>query len=404
MINGSSAFRSVVTMAGEPTSRLMNELLGEMGELFNFLLGSRWAQNRHLPTANDFVVGNPQEMPVEGIAQALVAAAEPRDKDWFAYKLSEDEPREVVAASLRGTHGLEFTPSDVFMTNGAFGGIALALRALIDPGDEVIYQLPPWFFYHPMIRSVGAVPVPVMVRTDDFDLDLEAIEAAITDRTRMVIVNTPNNPTGRIYPPETLAGLADILRAAEERNGRPLYLLSDEAYNRIVYEPNAFESPLRHYERSILVYTYGKTLLAPGLRLGYLALPPGAPDRDAISAALMMATTTSGWAFPVSLLQQALPDLEKLSIDLGALQRKRDRMVGGLREAGYELHEPEGTFYLLPKCPGDEDEFIEKLADQETYVLPGKLVDLPGYFRISLTANEQMIDRALPVFASAASQ
>ncbi len=389
-------------MAGGPIAGLMGELLIELQELFGFLFSSKFAQNRHLPTANDFVFGNPHEMPLEEIGRALAAATVPQNESWYAYKLSEDEPREVIAATLRASHGLAFTPSNLHMTNGAFGGIALALRALVDPGDEVIYQLPPWFFYHPMIRSVGGVPVPVMVRTDDWDLDLEAIEAAITKRTRMVILNTPNNPTGRIYPAETLASLGEILRAASDRNGRPVYLLSDESYNRIVFEPNVFETPLRHYERSLLVYTYGKTLLAPGLRIGYLALPPGAPDGDAIGGALMMAATTSGWAFPVSLLQQALPDLEKLSIDLGELQKKRDRMVSELRDAGYELHEPEGTFYLLPKCPGDEDEFIYRLADQEVYVLPGKLIDLPGTFRVSLTANDEMIDRALPIFASAA--
>jgi aspartate aminotransferase len=388
-------------MARGPIAGLMGELLIELQDLFSFFFSSKFAQNGHLATANDFVFGNPHEMPLEEIGRALAAATEPQNESWYAYKLSEDEPREVIAETLRESHGLAFTPSDLHMTNGAFGGIALALRALIDPGDEVVYQLPPWFFYHPMIRSVGGVPVPVMVREDDWDLDLEAIEAAITERTRMVIVNTPNNPTGRIYPAETLASLGEILRAASVRNGRPVYLLSDESYNRIVYEPHVFESPLRHYERSLLVYTYGKTLLAPGLRIGYLALPPGAPDGDAIRGALMMAATTNGWAFPVSLLQQALPDLEKLSIDLGALQKKRDRMVTALRDAGYEVHEPEGTFYLLPKCPGEEDEFIDRLADQEVYVLPGKLIDLPGTFRISLTANDEMIDRALPVFTAA---
>lgn len=389
-------------MGDAAVSSVMSRLIGDMSELFGFLLDSPWAERRHLPTANDFVVGNPQEMPLPGISDALVKAAEPRDKDWFAYKLSEDASREAVAEALRESHGLPFSPHDVFMTNGAFGGIAVALRAVVEPGDEVIYMLPPWFFYHPIIVASGGTPVPVPVEAERFDLDLEAIEAAITDRTRVVMVNSPNNPTGRIYPAETLARLGEILRAASERNGRPVYLLSDESYNRILFDGASFVSPVAHYERSLLIYTYGKTLLAPGLRMGYIAVPPGAPDRDALWPALMMAATTMGWAFPVSLLQQALPDLQELSIDLKHLEEKRDRMVEGLRAAGYELHVPEGTFYLLPKSPIDDDwEFTNRLAEQETYVLPGRLIDSPGRFRISLTANDEMIDRALPVFAAA---
>jgi aspartate aminotransferase len=385
-----------------PVSRLIMELGDELSDLNRFFFDSPWVRGRHLPTANDFAVGNPQEMPVPGIAEAIAKAAVPQDKDWFAYKISEDKARAAAADGLARTHsGLGFTEADITMTNGAFAGIAVALRAVVDAGDEVIYQSPPWFFYTPIIRMTGAVPVKVKVKADDFDLDLQAIAAAITPRTRVVIVNSPNNPTGRIYPASTLAELGKLLEEASARNGRDIYLLSDESYSRILYDGVTFESPAAHYDRSFLIYTYGKQLLAPGLRVGYIALRPDMPNKDVVALALFMAATILGWSFPVSVVQEALPDLEAMSIDLAHLQKKRDRIVTGLKDAGYELHAPEGTFYLMPKSPIEDDwEFMERLGKKEVYVLPGKLVDLPGSFRISLTASDEMIDRALPVFAA----
>jgi aspartate aminotransferase len=238
-----------------------------------------------------------------------------------------------------------------------------------------------------------------------FDLDLNTIAAAITKRTRAILVNSPNNPTGKIYSPETLTALASVLAAASERNGRTIYLLSDEAYCRIVYDGREYHSPTEFYPNTFLLYTYGKTLLTPGQRLGYIALPPTMPNRELLRNAIFVSQLVSGYAFPNALLQHALPDLEKLSIDITHLQSKRDRMVAALREMGYELHVPEGTFYLLPRSPlADDLAFIELLAQRDVFCLPGRAVEMPGYFRVSLTANDEMIDRALPKFAAAMQQ
>jgi aspartate aminotransferase len=242
----------------------------------------------------------------------------------------------------------------------------------------------------------------VRVRPDNFDLDLDAIAAAITPRTRAVLVNSPNNPTGKIYPPETLAALGQLLTAASERHGRTIYLISDEAYSRILFDGVDFPSPTAYYPASLLLYTYGKTLLTPGQRIGYIALAPDFPGREALRDALFVAQLLTAYAFPNALLQHALPDLEKLSIDLAHLQRKRDRVVGELRRQGYELHVPQGTFYLLPRSPlADDLAFTDLLAEHNIFVLPGTVVEMPGHFRISLTASDEMIERALPGFAAA---
>ena len=349
----------------------------------------------------DFLAGNPQEMPLPEFVESLQRWAAPHDKNWFAYKLNEAEPREAVAAALEERRGVHFRPEDIYLTTGAFGAMVVALDVVVDPGDEVIFISPPWFFYEAMIVRTGATPVRVRVNESNFDLDLEAIAAALTPRTRAIIINSPHNPTGRIYPPETLRALAGLLEAGSRRTGRPIYLISDESYCRIVFEGQAYPSPTAFYPHSFLIYTYGKTLLTPGQRVGYIALPPEMPQRDELGPAIMVAQTVAGHIFPNALLQHALPDLERLSIDIPQLQRKRDRLVSGLRAAGYQLHVPDGTFYLLPRSPLPDDRaFVARLGERGIFCLPGSVMEMPGYFRLSATASDDMIERALPGFAA----
>ena len=229
--------------------------------------------------ACDFTFGNPHEMPLSGLVAALHAGAEPRSADWFAYKASEPEPTAAVATALSGELGMPFAREDVVLTRGAFGAIALAFQLVMDAGAEVVIPVPGWFLYAPMLRAADLVPVKAALEPERFDLDLAAIEAAITPRTRMVVVNSPHNPTGRIYGREALKALADLLEAASRRIGARIWLLSDEPYRRIRFDGNGFTSPAEVYPWTLIDYSYGKVLLAPGQRLGYLALvaaPAGA--------------------------------------------------------------------------------------------------------------------------------
>ena len=367
-----------------------------------FLRTSTHAQRKLLPGICDFTLGNPHQMPQEAYVTALRDQLEPRNEAWFAYKSNEVEAQQAAAASLSRLLEMPFEPEDIHLTTGGFTAIAMALKAVADPGDEVIYSLPPWFLYEPILTEAGLVPVKVRINTETFDLDLEAIASAITPRTRVVIVNSPNNPTGRIYPPALLRDLAALLERASERNGRRIYLLSDEAYNRIVYDDARFHSPAEYYRHTLLAYSYGKTHLAPGQRVGYLALPPTMPDRDVLRELLSGLQIAMGWIYPNALLQYALPALETFSIDVGQLQRKRDRLHGELTGMGYRLHRPEGSFYLFVHSPIPDDEaFTESLAARDVFVLPGVLFETPGFFRVSLTANEEMVERSLPAFAEA---
>jgi aspartate aminotransferase len=353
----------------------------------------------------DLTFGDPHEMPLAGLVGALEAHVRPRTVDWFAYKTSEEPARRTVAAALRTELRLAFEPEDVAMTQGAFGAIALALRLVADAGDEVVIPVPGWFCYAPMLRAADLVPVPAPLDAETFDLDLGAIERALTPRTRMVIVNSPANPTGRVYPREQLEALAELLEAASARLGRRIWLLSDEPYRRIRFDGVSFVSPAACYPWTLVDYSYGKVLLAPGQRLGYLALSPLLPDaeRHALRDALFPVQLAIGWGFPDALMQYAVPDLEDVSLDLAELTRKRDHMLGALGQWGYRMTRPEGTFYLWGVAPGgDAVGFAAALGTRGVHVMPGTLFDRPGHFRICLTATTEMIDRALPAFEEVA--
>ena len=380
----------------------MDRMVGSVAHVFDWLSGGSWERHHLDPGVADFTFGNPQEMPLPGLVDALQRHAIPQDKDWFAYKFSEAEPRGIVAESLRRRTGIAFEPKDVAMTAGAFGALGVTIRALCDEGDEVIFLSPPWFFYELMILSSGATPVRVRLSAPDFDLDADAVAAAITPRTRAVIVNSPNNPTGCVYRAPQLAALGRVLEAASERNGRPIVLLSDESYNRIVFDGLEFRSPALDYGATITIYTYGKTLLAPGQRIGYAALSPTFPDRKATRFRIMVQQLASGWGFPNALLQHAIGDLEALSVDIAALQARRDRMVPALRGMGYEATRPEGTFYVMVRSPiADDMAFTDRLAELGALALPGTIVECPCWFRISLTASDAMVERSLPAFRTA---
>ena len=358
-----------------------------------------------LPDVANFAVGNPQEMPLPAYVAALRDAIEPRNKDWFAYKLSEAASRRTVASTLRKRTGMEWDPADIAMTNGGFAAIAVALRTLVEPGDEVIFLSPPWFFYETLILAAGGEPVRVRLEPPAFDLELERIAAAIGPRTRVVMLNSPHNPSGRVYPAADLQALADLLGEASDRIGHPIWILSDEPYNRILFDGRGFDSPSQVYPHTVITYSYGKTLLAPGQRIGYMTVPPTLPERQELRGEILMQQFATGYAFPNALMQHALADLERLSIDVGALEGRRDRLVPALREIGYEATMPEGTFYVMARSPmADDVTFSEVLARHRVLVLPGTIVEVPGWFRISLTASDEMVEHAIPRFAAAISE
>jgi aspartate aminotransferase len=369
--------------------------------LNHFYSSSLYAERRLDPGISDFTFGNPHEMPLPGLVAAIREHAQPQDKNWFAYKSSEAESREFLAEHVGRELGLTFEPADIALTTGGFAAILVAFYHLLDPGDEAIFSEPAWFCYEPMMLAGSAVPRKVALKPPAFDLDLDAIDAAIGARTRLVIVNTPHNPTGRIYSHATLANLADLLERASRRIGHRIYLLSDEPYRRLRFDGRSFDSPASIYPWTLISYSYGKVLLAPGQRLGYLAISPLMPaaERRSLSDSMFAAQMALGWCFPNAVMQYAIPDLETLSIDQTALARRRDRLMSTLEASGFKPLRPEGTFYLWCQWPkGDPERLWSELASRDVFVMPGRLMNAPAYFRISLTASDKMVEHALPVF------
>nr|BFF11261.1 hypothetical protein GCM10025699_25640 [Microbacterium flavescens] len=252
------------------------------------------------PDALDFTFGNPHELALPGLTSAMQAQIEPRTVDWFAYKTSERLAQETVAAGLRTELGLDFEPEDIAMTQGAFGALSLAFALLADAGDEVVIPVPGWFCYEPMLHAANLVPVRAALDPETFDLDVDAIARAITPQTRIVVVNSPANPTGRVYSEATWRALAEVLENGSRTHGRRIWLVSDEPYRRIRFDGIDFASPAMAYPWTVIDYSYGKVLLAPGQRLGYLALSPLIPgdERDELRAALMPIGLAIGWGFP----------------------------------------------------------------------------------------------------------
>jgi aspartate aminotransferase len=362
---------------------------------------SRYGEKRLEPGICDFTFGNPHEMPLPGLVSAIRERAIPHDENWFAYKTSEEDPQAFLAEVVGRELGLSFDPADIALTAGAFAAIMVAFHQLLDAGDEAIISEPAWFCYEPMLLACAAVSRKIALKPPVFDLDLAAIDAAIGPKTRLVIVNTPHNPTGRIYGREVLAELADLLERASARVGHRIYLLSDEPYRRLRFDGRGFVSPAAVYPWTFVSYSYGKILLAPGQRLGYLALSPLMPlaDRQAFRDSMFSAQMALGWCFPNAVMQYAVPDLEALSIDQAALARRRDRLMTTLQGAGYRALVPEGTFYLWSRWPeGDPETMWNALADRDVFVMQGSLMNTPAYFRISLTASDEMVERALPAF------
>lgn len=354
------------------------------------------------PMMANFLTGDPQELPPPGFVAALQRYSIPAATDWFAYRFQHQPARQAAATALSAELGADFAAEDIFLTRAAGGAIALALNTVVDPGDEVVFLSPPWYFYEAMILASGATPVRVRLRPPVFDLDVESIAAALGPRTRAILMNTPHNPSGRIYSAAALQCLADCLAETADRYGQPIWVISDEAYSRILFDNHRFVSPGIFHPYSMLAHTYSKTTLTPGQRLGYLALAPGVPQPEAMRTALFHVLISSGLAMPDAVMQYALPDIDGLCIDVAAVQRRRDRMVAELQKQGYQLHVPQATFYLLPQAPGGDDRaFCALLAQHGVAVLPGHVIELPGYFRISLTATDDMVEKALPIFADA---
>jgi aspartate aminotransferase len=309
-------------------------------------------------------------------------------------------PRRLVAESLSASHGEDFHFRDVILTPGAMAGLNLLFRSL-EAGSEVVVVTPCWLDYPLYLANLGLRASLVPVDERSLRLDLPALEAALTPRTRAVILSQPANPTGLLYGPEELRALAGVLARAPH----PPLLISDECHRDYVLPPATFVSPLGSYERTCLVHSFGKTLLLQGQRTGFVAVSPRHPERRQLARTLERLMRVTGFCAPTALMQQALGALLELRPELGRLSARRERALRALDGSGYRVVPSQGTFFLYPRTPGGDDfAFTERLARRGVLVLPAPVFHHRGHFRIALTATDEALDRALGILAEEGSR
>lgn len=350
----------------------------------------------------DFSLGNPNIEPPPQVKEQLQRIIDQKSPGMHAYMPNAGYPetRAALALHVGGQNGVALTGDDIVMTCGAGGALNVVLKTLLDPGDEVAIPTPYFVEYRFYVDNAGGETVLVKTR-EDFSLDMEALDKAIGPRTKVVLINSPNNPTGRVYDETSLRLLAAMLEEKASRFGNDIYLVADEPYRDISYN---VEIPgiLKLYRNSIIVSSYSKSLSLPGERIGYIAVNPSLSDRDAIMGGLVLCNRILGFVNAPALMQRLVAGLQGVTVDVSEYQRKRDLLCRGLGEMGYRFQVPEGAFYLFPQSPIHDDvEFVRILQKHLILAVPGSGFGGPGHFRIAYCVSDDTITRSLPGFEKA---
>ena len=354
----------------------------------------------------DFSLGNPIIAPPPKFHRELCKWVDEPVAGMHRYMPNAGYPetRTAVAKHLASQTGLDFTFSDIVMTCGAAGGINVALKTIIEAGDEVVIFAP--YFAEYIYYIDNAQAVPVIAATDaHFMPDLKALEKSITKKTKAVIINSPNNPTGVVYDGKVLKGIGSVLRKKEKEFGTEIYLISDDIYRRLTYDGADCPYAFPYHPRSIVITSYSKDLALPGERIGYIAVNPKCDGRDELVAGMVFCNRVLGFVNAHALMQNVVRNLQETTVDIRQYVRKRDMLYNGLVEMGYSVVKPQGAFYIFPKSPvEDEMKFIDALLKQNVLVVPGRGFGAPGYFRISYCVDDRVIKGALPRFKKAAEE
>jgi aspartate aminotransferase len=348
----------------------------------------------------DFSLGNPNLEPPDSFRDVLEDLLEQRSPGMHGYMPNAgfNEVRAAVAEQVSKEQGVEVPPGHIVMTSGAGGALNIIFKAILDPGDEVLVPRPYFVEYDFYVDNHGGVLRSVPT-TADFDLDVAAIEAAITSRTRAILLNSPNNPTGRVYSQEALQALGRMLEQRWLECGRVIFLISDEPYRKIVYDGIKVAPLMPCYPNTLVTSSYSKDLSLSGERIGYVAVHPKVPDTPRLMGGLIMANRILGFVNAPALMQRAVARLQGEVVDLTPYKRNRDLLCETLTGVGYQLPKPEGAFYLFPKSPVEDDiEFVRELQERLVLVVPGTGFHGPGHFRLAYCVSEQTVKGALPVF------
>jgi aspartate aminotransferase len=348
----------------------------------------------------DFSLGNPNLPPPDKFHEVLRDTVSACGLGDHCYMPQAGFPQvcDAVANHLSREQEVVVSPKEILMTCGAAGALNVILKALLDPGDEVIVPTPCFVEYKFYVDNHGG-SLQMIPCHEDFTLNLDAIEAAITPKTKVILINSPNNPTGQIYSSESLEALGGVLEAKGKALGRTLYLVSDEPYRKIVFNGRQVPSIFKAYQESLVVTSYSKDLSIPGERIGFAAINPNATCKEEVFAGMTLANRILGFVNAPALMQRVVACLQGMSVEVEAYKRKRDLLCEGLGSAGYDFIIPPGAFYLFPKTPIQDDvAFVRELQQELILVVPGSGFAGPGHFRIAYCVDDETIVNALPGF------
>lgn len=346
----------------------------------------------------DFSIGNPNLKPPEAVRRAVLALTQ-SDEDLHGYMESAGYPdvRQMIAESLNRRFATSLNGRNVLMTAGAAGGINVILKALFDPGDELLVFAPFFCAYRGYAANVGANLVTVCPQTD-FQPDIADFQNKLTPKTKAVLMNSPNNPAGVVYSEETICALASVLNEKQQEYGHAIYLISDEPYRELVYGTATVPYVTPYYENTIVVYSFSKTLSLAGERIGYAVIPDEVWDGKELMQAAGVATNMLGFVNAPSLFQKVVAACLEEKVDIGYYDRNRIALYENLKQLGFEMAKPEGAFYLFLKTPCEEQEFLSYARELNLLFVGGSVFGCPGYVRISFCVSYETILNSLKAF------
>lgn len=351
----------------------------------------------------DFSLGNPDAPPPPEFFQVIQDTINDKSQGMHGYMPNGGYPwvREAIAARISVEQGITISHGDMLMACGAAGAINVVMKTLLNPGEEVIMLAPYFVDYGNYIENFGGV-IKIVETDDEFDLDLAAIEAAVSEKTKGIFINSPNNPSGQIYSKEKLDALGKLLANASKKHSSTIYMISDEPYRKIVFDNNVVPSIFKAYSNSIIVTSHSKDLSLPGERIGFLAVNPEIEDKASLLNGLTMATRMLGFINAPALMQRVVAELQDVSIDTSIYAQRKEVICNVLKHAGYSFTEPKGAFYVFPKTPIDDDvKFVGILQEEKILAVPGVGFGRPGYMRLAFCVPEDVISKSADSFKRA---
>lgn len=363
--------------------------------------GKNMAKKYGSENVYDFSLGNPSVEPPKQVKEAMIDILQKENPNLvhgYMNNSGYEDVREAIAESLNKKFGTAFGTGNIIMTVGAAGGLNVILKTLLDPEDEVVVFAPFFGEYANYVKNYGGV-LKVVPPSDNFIPDPEEFGKAISSRTKAVIINNPNNPTGVVYSEEDITRLADVLRAKEKEYGKAIYLIADEPYRELVYDGLEVPYLTKYYDDTIVGYSYSKSLSLPGERIGYLVIPDEVDDYENVVQAANVANRILGFVNAPSLIQRTVARCLDAEVDVAAYNRNRELLYNGLTELGYECIKPQGAFYMYVKALGGDDKaFAGKAKEFNLLLVPGSTFFGPGYVRIAYCVDYDMIKRSMEAF------